>query len=311
MTAVSEDRRVMIIALSGAVAISFAPLLYSYSETSPVTGAFFRMIYALPALALLVYFSSEEDPRDRHSRSLAFGAGLILAFDFVGYHSAIDFIGTGIATMIGNSQVIIVTIVSWKLFGERPNRSILLALPMVMIGLALISGIWDNEPYGEDPFKGVIAGIFAAFFYSSFLVLYRYSNRKKAPAANLQMDATTGGAIGLLFIGLIPLQSIGVEPIDFQVTWPGHGWLVVLALTCQVAGWIAITYALPRLPGAHTSFAVLLQPVLTIIWGLLLLDETPSAQQSTGMMLILGAIMAVTIFGEARSDSPARTTNAP
>ena len=53
--------------------------------------------------------------------------------------------------MIGNSQVIIVTLVSWWLFGERPNRFILLSLPMV-IGLLLISGIWDDDVgFGDDP----------------------------------------------------------------------------------------------------------------------------------------------------------------
>ena len=88
-----------------------------------------------------------------------------------------------------------------------------------------------------------------------------------APAQNLQFDATFGAAIGLLFIGILPLTSLGVEPIDFQPTFPGHGWLIILAICCQVVGWMAITYALPRLPGAKTSFAVLLQPILTIIWG--------------------------------------------
>ncbi len=294
---VNEDRKNMFIALFGSTLISFAPLLYQYSEANPATGAFFRMIYALPFLALIIYFRNSNDTRSNKSRSLTFIAGLLISLDFIGYHSAIDYIGTGIATMIGNSQVIIVTLVSWKFLGEKPNKSIIFALPIVILGLVLISGVWDNEPYGEDPVRGVIGGIFAAIFYSSFLIVYRYSNREMAPAERLQFDATAGAAIGLLFIGLLPLNSLGVEPIIFEPTWPGHGWLLVLAIFCQVVGWMAITYALPRLPGAKTSFAVLLQPVLTILWGLLLLQETPSFQQSTGILLILGSVIAVTIFG--------------
>jgi drug/metabolite transporter (DMT)-like permease len=294
---VTEDRKNMFIALFGSTLISFAPLLYQYSAANPVTGAFFRMSYALPFLALIILFRNSKDTRSNKSRLLTFVAGLLISLDFIGYHTAIDYIGTGIATMIGNSQVIIVTLVSWKFLGEKPNKSIIFALPIVILGLALISGIWDNEPYGEDPVRGVIAGIFAAIFYSSFLIVYRYSNRQMAPAEYLQFDATAGAAIGLLFIGLLPLTSLGVEPIIFEPTWPGHGWLIVLAIFCQVAGWMAITYALPRLPGAKTSFAVLLQPVLTILWGLLLLQETPSFQQSTGILLILGSVIAVTVFG--------------
>jgi len=303
--ATDEDRRTMLIALAGATVISFAPLLYIQSNTSPLTGGFYRMLYALPLLGLLVWISQKEDPRNSKSRLLAFGAGILLAIDFAGYHSAIDYIGSGIATMIGNSQVIIVTLVTWWLFGERPNRFILLSLPMVMFGLVLISGIWDDAPYGEDPVKGVIGGIVAAIFYSSFLITYRQSNRIGAPATNAQFDATAGATLGILILGTFPPTSLGIEGIDYTITWPNHGWLILLALSCQVIGWIAITYALPRLPAAHTSFAVLLQPVLTLVWGVILLDESPSLQQSAGMTLIFAAIIAVTLFGSATTDDEA------
>ena len=221
--ATAEDRRTMLIALAGATVISFAPLLYIRSDTTPLTGAFYRMLYALPLLGLLVWTSKKEDPRESNSRWLAFGAGILLAIDFAGYHSAIDYIGSGIATMIGNSQVIIVTLVSWWILGERPNRFILLALPMVMFGLVLISGIWDDAPYGEDPVKGVIGGIVAAVFYSSFLIAYRQSNRVGGPAVNAQFDATAGATIGLLVLGSMPLSGVGIEAIDHTITWPGHG----------------------------------------------------------------------------------------
>ena len=298
----AADRRTMLIALAGAVAISFSPVFYIYSDTNPSTGAFFRMLYALPALALLAFLVRKADTRSSRTRWTAFGAGLILAPDMLSYHSSMIFIGIGIATLIGNSQVIIVTLASWKLFGEKPNQAILVSLPVVIIGLALISGIADTDPYGEDPVKGVVFGTMAAFFYSSFLILFRYSNRELAPASSVQLDATAGAALGLLVLGLLPLSSIAIEPLELQPTWPGHGWLIVLAMLCQVAGWLAIAHALPRLPAAHTSFAVLLQPVLTLVWGYVILhQEGYSQNQAIGIFLVLAAIIAVTLYGSASS----------
>ena len=295
-----SDRRTMLIALAGAVAISFSPVFYVYSDTNPSTGAFFRMLYALPALALLAYLVRKSDTRSSRTRWTAFGAGLILAPDMLSYHSSMIFIGIGIATLIGNSQVIIVTLASWKLFGEKPNPAILLSLPVVIIGLALISGFADPEPYGEDPVKGVVFGMMAAFFYSSFLILFRYSNRELAPSSSVQLDATVGAALGLLVLGLLPLSSMAIEPLELQPTWPGHGWLILLALLCQVAGWLAIAHALPRLPAAHTSFAILLQPVLTLIWGYFILhQEGHSQNQAIGIFLVLAAIITVTLYGSA------------
>ncbi len=296
------DRRTMLIALAGAVAISFSPVFYVFSGTNPSTGAFFRMLYALPALALLAYLVRSSDTRSSRTRWMAFGAGLILAPDMLSYHSSMIFIGIGIATLIGNSQVIIVTLASWKLFGEKPNPAILISLPVVVVGLALISGIADSEPYGEDPVKGVIFGMMAAFFYSSFLILFRYSNRELAPSSSVQLDATAGAALGLLVLGLLPLSGYAIEPLDLQPIWPGHGWLIVLALLCQVAGWLAIAHALPRLPAAHVSFAVLLQPVLTLVWGYAILDQDGHSQnQVMGIFLVLAAIIAVTLYGSASS----------
>ena len=292
----------MAIAMFGGVVVSFAPILYALSDANPLTGAFFRMIYALPFLLIIIFFRKAEDTRSVNTRLIALVAGFAFSLDFLAYHSTVDWIGTGIGTLIGNSQVIIVTLMSWWLFGERPNLSILISLPIVMVGLVLISGVLDDNPYGEYPVRGVIAGVFTAIFYSAFLIIYRFANRELAPAVNLQFDSTAGCALGLLILSFLPLQSIYVEPIDFEPKFPTHGWLLALAILSQVMGWLAIAHSLPRLPAAYTSFAILLQPTFTIIWGILLLSESPSLQQAIGMFLILGSIVAVTTNGAVEND---------
>ena len=295
-------RKSMGIAMFGGVVVSFAPILYALSDANPLTGAFFRMLYAIPFFLLIIFLRKDTDTRSISTRLIAVIAGFAFSLEFLAYHSTIDWIGTGIGTLIGNSQVIIVTLVSWWLFGERPNLSILISLPIVMIGLVLISGVLDENPYGEYPVRGVIAGVFTAIFYSSFLIIYRFANRELAPAVNLQLDSTVGCAIGLLILSFLPLQSIYVEPIDFEPKFPSHGWLLALAFLSQVMGWLAIAHSLPRLPAAYTSFAILLQPTFTIIWGIILLSEFPSTQQAIGMFLILGSIIAVTTSGNSKDD---------
>ena len=298
-----ELKKSMAIAMFGGVVVSFAPILYAISNANPLTGAFFRMVYALPFLGLIIWFRGVGDSRSTNTRFIAIIVGLFFSLDFLAYHSAVDWIGTGIGTLIGNSQVIIVTLMSWWLFGERPNLSILISLPIVMFGLCLISGIWDDEPYGSHPVRGVIAGVFTAIFYSAFLIIYRFANRELAPATNLQFDSTVGCALGLLLLSFLPLQSIHVDPINFEPTLPVHGWLLLLAILSQVVGWLAIAYSLPRLPAAYTSFAILLQPTLTIVWGIVLLSESPSIQQVIGMILILGSIIGVTVYGSVESSA--------
>jgi len=49
--------------------------------------------------------------------------------------------------------------------------------------------------------------------------------------------------------------------VDLAPSWPAHGWLVTLALTSQVVGWLLIAVALPRLPASLTSVVLTVQPV--------------------------------------------------
>ena len=44
------------IAMFGGVVVSFAPILYALSDANPLTGAFFRMTYAIPFLLLIIWF---------------------------------------------------------------------------------------------------------------------------------------------------------------------------------------------------------------------------------------------------------------
>ena len=54
--------------------------------------------------------------------------------DLLFWHHAIEYVGAGLATVLGNLQVLIVGVVAWLVFGERPSRDTLLALPVVLVG---------------------------------------------------------------------------------------------------------------------------------------------------------------------------------
>ena len=60
------------------------------------------------------------------------------------------------------------------------------------------------------------------------------------------------------------------------------GWLIVLALSSQVVGWLLITVSLGRLPAAKTSVLLTLQPLLAVLFAALLVDERPSPLQLVG-----------------------------
>jgi drug/metabolite transporter (DMT)-like permease len=76
--------------------------------------------------------------------------------------------------------------------------------------------------------------------------------------------------------------------------WPGAGWLVLLAISSQVLGWLAIVVSLPRLPAAMTSLLLTVQPIGSVAAAAVILGESPSALQLLGVAAVLGALVVAT-----------------
>ena len=117
-------------AAAGALAIAFSAILFRLAHVSPSTGAFFRCLYAVPALALVAGVEGRRAaPAGAHGRerALAALAGVWLAADLIVWNHAIDAIGAGLATVLSNTQVVMVALAAWALWGERPARRTVLA----------------------------------------------------------------------------------------------------------------------------------------------------------------------------------------
>jgi drug/metabolite transporter (DMT)-like permease len=82
--------------------------------------------------------------------------------------------------------------------------------------------------------------------------------------------------------------------LDLRPSWPAHGWLVTLALTSQVLGWLLIALALPRLPASLTSIVLTVQPVGSVLLGIVLLSENPAPLQLAGVAIIVAGIVVAT-----------------
>jgi drug/metabolite transporter (DMT)-like permease len=283
-------RRPVLVVLSGALAIAFSGILFRVSHVSPSTGAFYRCVLALPPLWLLARWEdSRFGPRPRRARVTAGIAGAFFAADLVLWHNAIEQVGAGLATVLGNTQVVLVGLVTWLLVGERPSRSALLAIPVVAVGVVLISGALEQGAYGSNPPLGALYGVLTGLAYTGFLVALREGNRDLRRPAGPLFDATFAAAIGCAAIG------VAVGDLDLTPSWSATAWLIVLALTSQVFGWLLISVSLPRLPAAHTSVMLTFQPVCSVLFAALLLGESPSWLQLVGAACILAGLVVASL----------------
>jgi len=287
--------RPVLTAILGALVIAFSAIFVRLADVSPATAAIFRCVYALPPLAALAWYEQRRyGPRAAGQARLAWIAGAFFAADLIMWHHAIQQVGAGLATVLGNTQVVIVPIAAWLFLGERPAGRVAASVPVVLIGVVLISGVLGSEPYGRNPVLGVVFGIGTGLAYAGFLLVQRRANADHRRPAGPLFDATLSAAVFSLLIGL-PLGEVDLVP-----TWPAHGWLILLALGVQVVGWLLISISLPRLPAAVTSVVLTIQPVGSVLLGIWILAEAPSGFQLIGVLFIIAGLLMTTLRMRSR-----------
>jgi drug/metabolite transporter (DMT)-like permease len=285
----TDERNVRVCAVLGAVTIAFSSILVRLSHASPSTAAIFRCAYALPVLGLLARLEDRRfGPRPWSERRFALGSGVFFAADLLLWHHSIGDIGAGLATVLANVQVVLVPLAAWMWLSERPGRQVLAALPVALLGVVLISGVVEHGAYGHDATRGTIFGIAAGVAYVGFLLLLRRGGADIRRPAGPLFDATAVATVLCVIAGSI------IGDADLAPDWPGAGWLIVLALTSQVLGWLLITISLPRLPAALTSLLLTIQPVGSVGLAALIFGESPSGLQLCGVALVLSALIVAT-----------------
>ena len=101
-------------------------------------------------------------------------------------------------------------------------------------------------------------------------------------------DATAGAAAGALLLGL---ASGGLQ---LAIPWRSLGWLLVLALSSGIIGWLLITSSLPQLPAGLSSLLLLLEPAAALILAAIVLGQRASLIQITGAVLVCGGVLTAT-----------------
>jgi drug/metabolite transporter (DMT)-like permease len=279
----------------GALCISSSAILITLANVTPTMTAFYRCALPLPVLGVLAF--AEQRKRGRRSlasRGYAVLAGFFLAANLVLWIHAIADVGAGAATVLGNLQVLFVAALAWAVMGERPDNRYLVALPVVLVGVGMVSGLAGGGGTGLHPAAGLACGLATSAAYACFLLILRQIASQTPHVAGQLFDATAGAAAGAVLLGL------ALGGLQLAIPWRSLGWLVVLALVSGVVGWLLITWSLPRLPAAVSALLLLLEPVAALILAAIVLGQRPSLIQVAGAVLVCGGVLIVARSQEQR-----------
>jgi drug/metabolite transporter (DMT)-like permease len=278
----------------GAIAISQSSPLAKLSGGSPAVVTLFRGAIALPFLALLA--RREGHAPARRDRALAMLAGGLFALDLQCFHISIPLLGVALATVVPNAQVFIVGLFA-ALAGERTPGRAIVAIPFALIGLLMLARVVD--PFGggvistavvsagSDPALGVLWGIGAAAFYGLYLIITRRISTASSAVGPFTM--LRDSALGTIAVSLL-IAALGGALLPPQI-WPGVGWLVLLALISQVLGYPLINASIPHLPSVVGSVLLFVQPLMTLVAGVVIFGEIPTPGQLLGALILFSGVL--------------------
>jgi drug/metabolite transporter (DMT)-like permease len=270
-----------VLVLGGAV-IGLAPILVRLSDAGPAAIGFWRVTFALPLLALMTL---KTDGGVGAPSKFALIAGLAFAGDLAFWHYSIHFTSVANATVLTNLTPVIVTIVAWLFFKQRPANLFLVAVGLAVVGAWMMAAARGTGAPGANPPVGDGLAIFTAVWYALYLLAVAAA-RKNTGATRLMFWSSLASAPVLLAIAV----ALG-EPLTPSTL---AGWAAVVGLgLMHVAGQGSIAWALGRLPAATASVVVLIQPVVAAILGWLLFHEAMTPLQTAGgAVALVGVVLA-------------------
>jgi drug/metabolite transporter (DMT)-like permease len=276
------DRRALAALVFGAAVIGLAPILVRLTATGPAAAGFWRLAFALPLLALIAGRADRGPPGAPPRAALL--AGAMFALDIGFWHYGLHYTSVANATVLTNLTPVVVTLVAWLAFRQRPRLGFVAAVLLAVAGAWLMAAARGGRP-GPDPPLGDALSLVTALWYALYLVSVGVA-RRRAGAARVMFWST------LLSAPLLLVAALAMD--ERLIPASAAGWAACAGLgLVHVAGQGTIAWSLGRLPATLASVVVLVQPVVAAVLGWLLFAESLSPLQALGGAVALaGAVLA-------------------
>ncbi len=269
----------------GAALISLSPVWVKLVDVSATTSGFYRVAIGGVALTLYLVLTGQRVRFSRRVWLVLLAAALFFSLDLWFWHRSIQYIGPGLSTLLANFQVFIMTAFGIVVLRESPRLVQVVAIPMALVGLALIVGL-DWGALSEDYRLGVIFGLLTAVAYAGYLLSMRRA-RQDSPHPVPIREIAVISLVCAVMLGTSALaegQSLAVP------TLTDAAWLGAYGLLSHSLGLMFIASSLPHVSTTQAGVALLLQPTLSFIWDVLFFARPMTPRELVGAIIALAAI---------------------
>lgn len=274
----------------GGVSLGLGGLFVRLADTGPVSTAFWRLLLALPFMALLARLN-DPSPVDIPRRPLVLVAlgGIAFAIDLSLWHVGVGMTRLANATLFGNGASLVLMV--WGFVAARllPDRQEWTAMVLAIGGAAILMG--RSLEMSAATLAGDLFSLAAGLVYASYLLMLRSARQQIGPWTMLVLVSVAACPFLLLVAGI---RGEDVWPRDW-------GPLVALAIISQVLGQGLLVYAMRHFSAMVLGLALLIQPAVAALSGVWFLGEHLALADLVGIVLVAAALaMAAAHQGRPR-----------
>jgi drug/metabolite transporter (DMT)-like permease len=238
----------------------------------------------------------------RHARALP-AIGLLIGVQSLCLYSAVARLPVALALLVFNSFPLWIALAARVMYGERPDRRVLLAMPALLFGLALAldvlgaaSGLGAAGQWQRIG-SGVAFALAAAATFSVALVLVEH----EAGGLDGRLRTATTMAIVACLAGTVALTQGG-----FRLPNATAGWWGLALLTGLYGTGITILFTvLPRLGAVGNSAIMNVEPVFALVLAWLVLGQSIAPSQVAGALVVVAAVVWLGLGKQAPPARPA------
>jgi len=189
------------------------------------------------------------------------------------------------ATIIGSLQPVLISIYSYKTFGEKVRRKDIIVGFIALLGtFGVVAG---SSGTAEWDITGDLLAVAALFTWSAYFVVSKKTQDLVTP---LEFTAASGVITGVLNFGIALIFGISFTiPSNKDIFW-----IIVLATVAGLIGHSLMNWSLVRIPLWVGSTLTLFVPVVSSFLAWVFLDESLNLIQILATFVVvfsLGVIM--------------------
>ena len=263
------------------------------------TAVVFRS--AVTALVLLVLLRVQRVPfgfdklSARQKRFLPL-IGLLIGFQSLSIYSSVARLPVALALLAFNTYPLCAALWDRVLYGKRPERAMLIAMPVILVGLALAldvfgaaSGLGASAQWAQIG-VGVAFAIAAALLFGLAMILTQHEITGLDGRVRTFTTLSTAGLVAIVSAALHGgLQLPNGPGPSIALGWVGLGMLTFLYGTAFT---IMFT-VLPKLGVAGNSAIMNVEPVFALALAWLILGQAIAPIQVVGALIVVAAVMVL------------------